>query len=197
MDRFFWLRDGLAIEDGRLVIAGRDAEAIARERETPLYVYDLDRVAAKLRALTTALDGAGLRHAVRFAVKANHHREVFAVVREMGAGIDASSPGEVESGDARGLPADRISFTGTNVSERDLDVLLATGVHLNLDLLSQLRRYGRRAPGTAVGIRVNPRAGAAHTRAATRRSTAAPGRPSSASTRRIWTRRWPSPPSTA
>ena len=95
MDRF-WLRNGLGIEDGRLVIAGRDAEAIARGHGTPLYVYDLDRLSAKLRALTGALDGAGLRRVVRFAVKANHHPEVLAVVREFGAGIDACSPGEVE-----------------------------------------------------------------------------------------------------
>jgi diaminopimelate decarboxylase len=41
-----------------------------------------------------------------------------------------------------------------------MDVLLETGVHVNLDLLSQLDRWGRRAPGSSVGIRVNPRAGA-------------------------------------
>jgi diaminopimelate decarboxylase len=144
------------------VIAGRDAEAIARERGTPLYVYDLDRVSAKLRSLTAALDGADLRPAVRFAVKANHDPEVLAVVHGFGAGIDASSPGEVELALRAGFPADRVSFTGTNVSERDLDVLLGTGVHVNLDLLSQLRRYGRRAPGTSIGIRVNPRAGGAY-----------------------------------
>jgi diaminopimelate decarboxylase len=37
---------------------------------------------------------------------------------------------------------------------------LDTGVHVNVDLLSQLVRYGRRARGTQVGIRLNPRAGA-------------------------------------
>jgi diaminopimelate decarboxylase len=161
--RFFWLREGLAIDDRRLVIGGHDAEAIARERGTPLYVYDLDRVAAKLRALTGALDGAGLRHVVRFAVKANHHAEVLAVVRGLGAGADASSPGEVELALREGFDREQVSFTGTNVSERDLDSLLACGVHINVDLLSQLRRYGRRAPGTAVGIRVNPRAGGSST----------------------------------
>jgi diaminopimelate decarboxylase len=35
-------------------------------------------------------------------------------------------------------------------------------VHVNVDLLSQLERYGRRAPGSPVGIRVNPRIGASH-----------------------------------
>jgi diaminopimelate decarboxylase len=46
------------------------------------------------------------------------------------------------------------------VSERDLDVILAHPVHVNLDLLSQLERFGRRGRGRSVGLRVNPRAGA-------------------------------------
>ena len=52
----------------------------------------------------------------------------------------------------------RRSASGTNLSDRDLDGP-PTGVHINVDLLSQLDRYGRRAPGSTVGIRVNPRAG--------------------------------------
>ena len=64
---------------------------------------------------------------------------------------------------ANGWRPDEISHTGTNVSERDLDVLLAHPIHLNLDAVSQLERVGRRAPGRTVGIRVNPGAGAGYT----------------------------------
>jgi diaminopimelate decarboxylase len=53
-----------------------------------------------------------------------------------------------------------VSYTGTNLSERDLDVVLGAGVHVNVDLLTQLHRVGRRAPGSRLGIRVNPRIGA-------------------------------------
>ena len=58
-----------------------------------------------------------------------------------------------------GFTAAEVSFTGTNVSERDLDVLVPAGVHMNLDLLSQIERYGRRRPATSIGLRVNPRGG--------------------------------------
>ncbi len=162
MSHPFWLRSGLDIDAGRLQIAGRDAEALAREHETPLYVYDLARVAENVTRLRTALDGAGLDHEVRFALKANRVPEVLDRLRQVGVGIDASSPGEVELALASGFRPSHISFTGTNVSDRDLRALLPSGVHLNVDLLSQLRRYGRRAPGTAVGIRVNPRAGGSY-----------------------------------
>jgi diaminopimelate decarboxylase len=63
-----------------------------------------------------------------------------------------------------GWREEEISYTGTNLSEHDLDVILAhPGVHLNVDLLSQIDRVGRRAPGRSIGIRVNPRAGAGFT----------------------------------
>jgi diaminopimelate decarboxylase len=76
-------------------------------------------------------------------------------------GLDVCSPGEVTYGLEHGFPADEISYTGTNVSDRDLDVILESGVHVNVDLLSQIRRYGRRAPGGTIGLRLNPRVSAA------------------------------------
>lgn len=48
------------------------------------------------------------------------------------------------------------------MSERDLDVLLSHGVHVNLDAVSQVERYGRRARGSTVGIRIDPGAGAGY-----------------------------------
>ena len=42
--RTWWTRPGLDVRGGRLFVAGRDAEAIAREHGTPLYAHDLVRV---------------------------------------------------------------------------------------------------------------------------------------------------------
>jgi diaminopimelate decarboxylase len=103
---------------------------------------------------------------VRLALKAQHAPEVLAALRALGepgspaaVGIDACSPGEVLHALDHGFTAAEISVTGTNLSERDLDVIVPAGVHVNLDLFSQIERYGRRAPGRAVGLRVNPRGG--------------------------------------
>jgi diaminopimelate decarboxylase len=159
--RTWWSRPGLDIGEGRLRVAGRDAEELARGHGTPLFVYDLERIAEQARALRDAFARRGAPFALRLALKAQRDPAVLAFVRRLGfVGIDACSPGEVLHAISNGWRAEEISFTGTNVSERDLDVLLGHGVHLNLDLLPQLERYGRRAPGTSVGIRVNPRAGA-------------------------------------
>jgi diaminopimelate decarboxylase len=166
--RLWWVRPGLDVRHGRLTIAGRDAEELARHHGTPLYVHDLGRIEANVRALQRAMSGAGLDSRVRFALKANRETEVLAFIRGLGGpgapesvGIDACSPGEVLFAIEHGWQPEEISFTGTNVSERDLDVLLAHPVWINVDLLSQLDRFGRRAPGREVGLRLNPRAGAA------------------------------------
>jgi diaminopimelate decarboxylase len=165
----WWERPGLEVRDGRLSIAGRDAEAIAREHGTPLYAHDLVRVEEQARALKRARERAGLRHRVRLALKAQREPAFLRFLRALGGpgtpesvGIDACSPGEVRWALEHGWEPSEISYTGTNLSDSDLDRILPAGVHLNVDLLSQLDRVGRRAPGSTVGLRVNPRIGASY-----------------------------------
>jgi diaminopimelate decarboxylase len=162
----WWARDGLTVAGGRLTIAGRDAEAVARQHGTPLFVYDLDRFAENARRLRAALDRAGLTHRVRFALKANPDPIVLATLRDL-VGIDACSPGEVARALECGWPASDVSVTATNLSDRDLDAILPTAAHLNLDAVSQVERVGRRLealglPSRAIGLRINPGAGAGY-----------------------------------
>ncbi|MCI0635467.1 MAG: diaminopimelate decarboxylase [Actinobacteria bacterium] len=157
----WWSRPGLEVRDGRLFVAGRDAEAVAREHGTPVFAYDLVRIQEQARSLTQAFERAGLELRLRLALKAQRDPAVLGFLRGLRTvGIDACSPGEVRHAMAHDWTPEEISFTGTNLSTRDVDALIETGVHVNLDLRSQLDRWGTRAPGSTVGIRVNPRAGA-------------------------------------
>ncbi|HSL32466.1 MAG TPA: hypothetical protein VK871_02385 [Candidatus Limnocylindrales bacterium] len=157
----WWVRPGLESRDGRLTIAGEDAESLARRHGTPLFVYDRPRFAENARRLASSLARAGLDYRLRFALKAHPDPRVLEVLRPI-VGIDACSPGEVLRALECGWRPEEISFTGTNVSERDLDVLLAHPIHVNLDAVSQVERYGRRGPGRAIGLRINPGAGAGY-----------------------------------
>jgi diaminopimelate decarboxylase len=166
-ERTWWSRPGLEVRDGRLMIAGRDAETLARTHGTPVYVHDLVRVQEQARTLQRALAEAGVRGRVRLALKAQREPELLRFLRSLGeprspdaVGMDVCSPGEVTWALDHGWEPSEISYTGTNVSDRDLDRIFDAGVHLNVDLLTQLRRLGRRAPGSTVGLRVNPRIGA-------------------------------------
>lgn len=157
----WWERPGLEVRESRLLVAGRDAQDLASTQGTPTYVFDLQNIGEQIRALQSAFAPAEAPFVYRYAMKANREPEVLSYIRDLGnVGLDVCSPGEVLRAIESGWTAEEISYTGTNVSERDLDVIVESGVHINLDLLSQLRRYGRRAPGSSCGIRVNPRAGA-------------------------------------
>jgi diaminopimelate decarboxylase len=156
----WWIRSGLEVGDHRLLFAGRDAEQLAREHGTPLYVYDPERVAANVGRLTSALDRAGVGHRIHYALKANRLPAYLARLRALRTvGIDACSPQEVLLALEAGWSPGEISYTGTNLSERDLDVILAQPLVLNLDSLSAIRRVGRRARGRAIGLRINPQVG--------------------------------------
>ena len=158
----WWERAGLDVRDGRLSIAGRDAESLAREHGTPLYVYDLVRIEEQAIALRDTLEGAGLRGGVRLALKAQREPDVLSFIQERTpwVGLDVCSPGEVDWGMRQGWAPGEISYTGTNLSDRDLAAILPSGCHLNVDLLTQIDRVGRREPGRTIGLRVNPRIGA-------------------------------------
>jgi diaminopimelate decarboxylase len=160
--RAWWARPGLEVRGGRLTIAGRDAEELARSHGTPLYVHDLERVAEQAQSLREALEGSGLRGVVRLALKAQRDSDLLRFLRARAplVGMDVCSPGEADWALRHGWSPEEISFTGTNLSDRDLDHVLEVGVHVNVDLLSQLERIGRKAPGRAVGMRVNPGIGA-------------------------------------
>jgi diaminopimelate decarboxylase len=161
-ERTWWSRPGLDVRGGRLHVAGRDAEQLARLHGTPAYVHDLVHVEEQATSLRDALDAAGRPGVVRLALKAQREPELLRFLRDRipWVGIDACSPGEIDWALRHGWAPPEISYTGTNLSERDLDAILDTGVHLNVDLLTQLDRVGRRAPGVTVGLRVNPGIGA-------------------------------------
>ncbi|MBW2541557.1 MAG: diaminopimelate decarboxylase [Deltaproteobacteria bacterium] len=156
----WWSRDGLEVRDGRLHIAGHDAEEIAHEHGTPLYVYDSCRVEINLRRLADALERAGVRHRLLFAFKANRHPAILSRIRKMGnVGIDACSPNEVSAALEAGWQAEEISYTGTSLSRQDLDQILPHPLQLNIDSLSALEKVGSRCPGRTIGLRINPGVG--------------------------------------
>lgn len=159
--RFWWARDDLDYVDGRLMFAGRDVAAMADAAEGPLFLYSAERVAANLGRLQAALATVGRPTRVYYAMKANRFVPLLEAMAGWGkCGIDVCSPDEVDRALAAGFAARDISFTGTAVSNRDLDRLLKhPDLTINCDSVGQIRRIGERAPGRAIGVRVNPERG--------------------------------------
>ena len=160
----WWENEFVRVEGNRLRLGRRWAEDLARKHGTPLYVYGAERILTNGRRLARAFAAAtSLETRLAYAMKANAHPAVLALIREEGGWIDAVSPMEVVRALATGFPAGRVIFTGTSVSAADFEALLAVeGLTINIDAVEQLdimRAVLRRIPGRRrirVAVRWNP-----------------------------------------
>ena len=143
--------------DGALLIGGHDAEAlIAAAGDTPLFVYDLAIVRARIARLRHALPDVR----IHYAMKANPYPPLLAGMTALVDGFDVASAGELRRALAAGARADAMSFAGPGKRDDELAVALAEGVTLNLEsegeaarALAIAARTGRRP---RLAVRVNP-----------------------------------------
>jgi diaminopimelate decarboxylase len=123
------LPDASEIRDGRLLIGGCDAEAVAREHGTPAYVFAEDDLRARARAFTAALaahhDGPG---EVVFASKALPCTPVLRLFAEEGLGCDVASGGELHLALHAGFEPGRIYLHGNAKSREELRMAVEAGV---------------------------------------------------------------------
>ena len=150
---------GLARRGAGLHLADVALSAIADEVGTPVYVYNAASIRERYRALDSAL--AGVPHRICYAVKANSTLAVLRILRDLGAGADIVSGGEMARVLAAGFAADRIVFSGVGKATSELrQAVRARLGHLNVESVEELHRLAAIAEeehtDVAVGIRVNP-----------------------------------------
>ncbi len=150
---------GLERRSGALFVAGVPLADIARQVGTPVYVYNAGAIRERYRALDTAL--AAVPHRICYAVKANSTLAVLRLLRDLGAGADIVSGGEMARALAAGFPAERIVFSGVGKAAAELRQAVRAGLgHLNIESVEELQRLGSIADeeraDVAVGILVNP-----------------------------------------
>ncbi|MBN2068562.1 MAG: diaminopimelate decarboxylase [Opitutales bacterium] len=135
------------------------AQKIAATYGTPVYVYSeaaLRRTAEEVLAFP-----APYGFKARFAMKAASTAAILRLFHSMGIGIDASSGFEARRALLAGIPPTEISLS-TQELPQDFADLIRLGIHMNACSLDQLECYGKAFPGTEIGIRLNPGAGAGH-----------------------------------
>ena len=140
---------------------GRRAALLeAMEGRDAAYVYDPDTVRARLAELT----GLGSVSRVFYAMKANPHPALLAVVREGGAGFECVSRGEVERvlDLFPRIERSEILFTPNFASRDELAFGLEAGVRVTLDALHPLEHWGDLFAGQEVFVRLDPGEGAGH-----------------------------------
>ncbi len=121
----------------------------------PVYVYDTDIMARQVRRLRRAFAGIPLR--IMYACKALSNVSVLRVMKGLGTGLDTVSLQEVELGLHAGYTPDEILFTPNMVSFEELRTAVNLGVHINIDTISVLERFGHEfGSRVPVCVRVNP-----------------------------------------
>lgn len=146
--------DGLTVEG---VPLARIAAAVG----SPTWVYSAGALRRRARALKSALDGAGLRASVHYAVKANTSLAVLKVLAEEGLGADVVSEGELRAARAAGIPGAAIVFSGVGKTERELRLALAEDIaQINLESAEEAEMLSALAASLGrtarVALRVNP-----------------------------------------
>jgi diaminopimelate decarboxylase/aspartate kinase len=136
--------------------------ALAEGHGTPLYVYDLATIDARIAALRRHLPLDPGR--LLFACKANAHPEILSHLARAGVGIEAASPGEALRALACGHGPEQVVVSATNARASDLAELALRGCRLTLGSLSDVRRVGALTRGTPVLLRINPGVGEGHHR---------------------------------
>ena len=157
-DNLWWERPDLAYREGRLHLGTCDLSSLAERMGTPTYVIRAPRVSEKLNQIHKALDGAGVKHRIYYAIKANRTPQLLTYLAGEGlCGADVCSPEEMRHALSCGFPEKDISFTGTSLSPADVQTISKfSRLSFNPDSLSALKHLGKIAPGREVGIRINP-----------------------------------------
>ncbi|MFN2566128.1 MAG: diaminopimelate decarboxylase [Gemmatimonadaceae bacterium] len=134
-------------------------EAIADAVGTPTYVYSSGMIRARYRRLEAAL--GQVPHRIHYTLKANSSRAVLGVLRQLGAGADVVSGGELHRALRAGFSGGDIIFGGVGKTERELREGLAAHVlFFNVESEGELLLLDRLAAEQGltvpVSLRVNP-----------------------------------------
>ena len=128
---------------------------VARDFDTPTYVYDADKIVSQYRKLKGAFEPLDVK--LHYALKALNNVNILRLLKQEGAGLDAVSIQEVELGLRAGFEADSIMYTPNSVDMDEIDQAVQRGVTVNLDNLSILEKFGSRYQGNVpCCIRINP-----------------------------------------
>lgn len=142
-----WWCEDVAIDD------------LADRYGTPLYVYSRAQLAANYRRVAAAF--APLNAQLHFSVKSNANGALLRVLRDLGAGFDVVSGGELFRALHAGADPATIVFAGVGKTEAELVYAIEQGVGwINVESAQELNVLeaiaAARACYTAIALRVNP-----------------------------------------
>ena len=145
----------MKLVDNKYSIQGIDVLEIVKEYDSPLYVYDAEKIESQLKKLKNAFDGVKMR--VKYACKSLTNISILKLLKRYGSELDCVSIEEVRMGLRAGFSPDQILYTPNCVDFDEVKQGVELGVMINLDNISLLEQFGDAFHGTVpVCIRLNP-----------------------------------------
>ncbi len=136
-------------------IQGIPVLELCRSFDTPLYVYDTQKMQEKLSSLKNAFSGVKLK--IKYAAKALTNISVLKWFQQQGIGLDVVSIQEAKLGIKAGFAPSEILFTPNCVSFDEIKEAVELGVFINIDSISILEQFGHEYGNTVpCCIRLNP-----------------------------------------
>lgn len=145
--------------EGTLHCGPFSVQSLADEFGTPLFLYSLDHIRRRFRAVEAAFSPADLLLA--YSVKANGNLALLSRLSAMGSGADIVSGGELFRALKAGIHPEKIVFAGVGKSDQELRAGLEAGIYaFNVETTDELHRLEAMAAERGVqapfGIRINP-----------------------------------------
>ena len=136
-----------------------DVAVAAEKFGTPLYLYSAGTVLDHYRRLDEALGNRD--HLICYAVKANSNRAILRLLRDVGAGFDIVSGGELFRAIKAGADPAKCTFAGVGKSREEIEYALEQGVYsFNVESEAELDYINEIASGkkqrAPIALRVNP-----------------------------------------
>jgi diaminopimelate decarboxylase len=128
---------------------------IAKEFGTPVYIYHAEKIEEQLHELNAAFKDCNAKFF--YAAKALTNINILKLMKSLGADVDCVSINEVKLALKAGFNPDEILFTPNCVDFEEIEAGKSLNVHLNIDNISMLERFGNKYGNTyPVCIRLNP-----------------------------------------
>jgi diaminopimelate decarboxylase len=136
------------------------SKGLIREEDTAVIFHDLTFLEEQIKKLKSLFPPQTL-HGI--AIKANPLIRILEFIKPMGIGIEAATSGEVHLALKTGFEPGKIVYDSPVKTISELEFALKTGIHLNIDNLSELERVNKLLKSisskSSIGIRINPQVG--------------------------------------
>ncbi len=109
---------------------------ILTTQPTPVYIYFSKIIESKFHALLSALPP---RFKIHYAIKANPHPTIISRLRELGAGADVASAGELNVALSCGILPENIEFSGPGKTRAELACAIQAGIgSINIESIGEI-----------------------------------------------------------